>query len=129
MAGPLIELLKGCFMSNSHQLTSYNYWVMDKTKGAQGNLHNKREAAKSSFRGTLTAKSGRFCVAECGLVCSWLRKANLPLHAAAHRESFIYLPKRKKEKTSRTIWKEAHNSLSLPAMLMTSSKQTWQKIG
>lgn len=51
-------------MSNSHQLTSYNYWVMDKTKGAEGNLHNKREAAESSFCGILTANNGRFCVAE-----------------------------------------------------------------
>lgn len=91
MAGPLIELLKGCFMSNSHQLASYNYWVMDKTKGAEGNLHNKREAADSTFYGTLTAKNGRFCVAGWSSVCSrksavWLSKANLLLLAAAHRE-------------------------------------------
>lgn len=54
-------------MSNSHQLTrnkSYNYWLMDKTKGAEGNLHNKREAAKSSFSAILTANNLHFYVAR-----------------------------------------------------------------
>lgn len=54
-------------MSNSHQLrrnTSYNYWVMDKTKDAEGNLHNKGEAAESSFLAVLTANNLHFYVAE-----------------------------------------------------------------
>lgn len=43
---------------------------MDKTKDAEGNLHNKGEAAESSFLAVLTANNLHFYVAEGSRVCS-----------------------------------------------------------
>lgn len=128
-------------MSNSHQLRrnkSYNYWVMDKTKDAEGNLHNKGEAAESSFLAILTANNLHFYVAERSRVCSGKPESQqveqsesaAPCRSKQTRKALFTNPPTppKNKNTFRTIWKVcvAHNRLLPP--LMTSSKQTWQKI-
>lgn len=74
VAGALIELLKGRFMSNSQQLKcnkSCNYWIMDKTKGAKGNLHIK-ERTESRLLGR-KSKISFFFFFYVVLVLSWGR--------------------------------------------------------
>lgn len=119
-------------MSNSHQLRrnkSYNYWVMDKTKDAEGNLHNKGEAEESGFLAIVTANYLHFYAAERSRVCS-----GKPESQRQVEQSKSAAPCRSKQtrkalfKTFRTIWKVCVAQNRLPPPLMTSSKQTWQKI-
>lgn len=93
-------------MSNSHQLNSYNYWVMDKTKGAEGNLHNKREAAESSFLWHIHGKRWPFPRrrANVGLQREECRRQVEQRESAASRRSKqgkLYLPSLKRKKTKK----------------------------